>query len=106
MIAIFECQGDKTHGIEDEEMIAGNRRGTDARTLTTRGSARPKAEFVNREITGSRTGAIEDADSATVYHKMLEFKFRTSSYGHFVPLLFVSRCEMEFVNCQPDKILY
>ena len=71
MIAIFECRGDKTHA------IAENHRGIlDARTLTTQA----KAEVGNREITGSRTGAIEDVASATVHHKMLEFKFSTSSF--------------------------
>lgn len=80
VIAISECRGDKTRAI-DEAMIAENRRGIlDARTHTTRESARRKAEVVNREITGSRTGAIEDVASATVHHKMLEFKFSNSSF--------------------------
>ena len=61
VIAIFECRGDKTHAIEDG-MIAENR-GIDARTLTTRA----KAEVVNREITGSRIGAIEDVASALLF---------------------------------------
>jgi len=80
MIAISECRGDKTHAI-DEGMIAEIRRGIlDDRTLTTQESARRKAEVVNREITGKRIGAIEDVASATVHHKMLEFKFSTSSF--------------------------